>query len=104
MKRHSKYIERNDLNNATHLEISVSYNIGGPNYFRGGITPRGYYLSVKPVTKGHGMVGYDLFSGCSHLLFETKRFSAKQFAQAIEMSAAHEEELIATVVSSNKAA
>lgn len=104
MKSHERYIERDDLNNATHLEVSVSYNIGGANYFSGGITPRGYYLTVKPVTKGNNMVRYTLFSGKSHLLLETKRFTAKQFASAMEMAKSYEDELINDVVSSNKAA
>ena len=51
MKRHEKYIERNDLSDATHLEVSVSYKIGGSNFLGGGITPRGYYLTVRPVKK-----------------------------------------------------
>jgi hypothetical protein len=104
MKRHEKYIERNDLKDATHLEVSVSYKLGGRNYISGGVTPRGYYLTVTPVRKRNETISYTLFSGQSKLLLETKRFTAKQFAQAIEMAKNQEEALIATVISENKAA
>ena len=98
MDRYKKYIERDDLTDATHLEVSVYYTKGGANYFSGGVTRRGYYLSVKPITKGNGMVRYTVFSGCSQLLFETQRFTAKQFANAVEMAKNREEELIGIVV------
>jgi hypothetical protein len=104
MKSHERYIERDDLNDATHLEVSVSYDIGGTNYFSGGTTPRGYYLTVKPVTKGNNMTRYTMFSGKSLLLLETKRFTPKQFANAVKMAKNYEDELINAVVSANKAA
>jgi hypothetical protein len=104
MKKHEKYIERSDLRGANHLEVSVYYTKGGTNFFSGGTTPRGYYLSVRPVTKRDGMVSYELFSGRSCLLFETARFTDKQFTRAIGMAEGFEEELINSVVSENKAA
>lgn len=104
MKRHERYIERNDLKDATHLEVSVYYTKGGANYFSGGMTPRGYYLAVKPVKKGNGMVSYVLFLGRSRFLFETQRFTAKQLQRAIEVAKGYEDELIASVAAENKAA
>jgi hypothetical protein len=104
MKSHDKYIERSDLLDATHLELSVYYNKGGANYFNGGVDPRGYYLCVKPVRKGNGMIRYTMFTGLSRFLFETKRFSAKQFERAVDMAKGFEDELIAAVVEKNKAA
>ena len=104
MKKHKKYIERSDLNDATHLEVSVSYDKGGQSYFSGRTTPRGYYLTVIPVTRSATSVSFTAFTGRSRLLLETKRFSAKQFAQAMEMANGQEEELIAVVVATNKAA
>ena len=104
MKQQDKYIERNDLKGASHLHVSVYYDKGGANYFSGGTIPRGYYVSVTPVTKGNGMISYAMFTGRKKLLFETKRYSAKQFKQAIEMAKDVEEELIAVVVAENKAA
>ena len=102
MKEQKSYIERSDLKGATHLEVSVYYALGGSNYFSGGTTPRGYYLSVRPVTRGHNSVSFDLFSGYSKLLLETNRFSAKQFERAVALAAQHKEELIAAVVAKSK--
>ena len=104
MKKHERYIERDDLKGATHLEVSVYYTKGGLNYFTGGTTRRGYYLSVRPVTKGNGMVSYDLFSGCKRLLLETNRYSDKQFARAVEIARDYEDELITAVVAESRAA
>ena len=102
MDRHKEYLEHNDLNGATHLEVSVYYTKGGRSFASGGTIPRGYYLSVKPVTVDTNSVSYAMYSGCRHLLLETKRFSAKQFAQAIEMAKTCEKELIERVVAENK--
>ena len=104
MKKHKEYIERNDLKGATHLEVSVYYDKGGANCFSGGMTPRGYYLSVTPVTKGEGTISFTMFSGYSHLLLETQRYSDKQFDRAVDMAREHRESLIAKVVDKNKAA
>ena len=104
MKKHDKYIERDDLKGANHLHVSVYYDKGGANYFSGGTIPRGYYVSVTPVTKGNGMISYAMFTGRKQFLFETARFSAKQFARAVDMAKDVEDELIAVVVEENKAA
>ncbi|MCL2047399.1 MAG: hypothetical protein FWG87_01615 [Defluviitaleaceae bacterium] len=104
MKTYKKHIERNDLRDATHLEVSVYYNKGGPNFSYGGTTPRGYYLAVRPVTRGNNTVSYALFSGKSRFLFGTKRYTAKQFERAMEMAKGYEDELTAAVVAENKAA
>ena len=98
MEKYEKYIERSDLKGASHLQVSVYYTKGS------GATPRGYYLSVRPVTKRDGMVSFDLFSGRRRLLFETSRFTAKQFARAVKMAENVEEDLIAAVAAENKAA
>ena len=104
MQEHKKYVERGDLKGATHLEVSVYYTKGGANYFSGGTTPRGYYLSVRPVTKRNNTTSFNLFSGRSRFLFETARFTAKQFERAIEMAKDYEDELVAAVAAENKAA
>lgn len=104
MDKHTKYIERSDINGATHLEISVYYTKGGANYFSGGTIRRGYYISVMPVTKGNDMVSFELFSGRKRLLFETARYTAKQFGRAVELAKNVEAELIAAVVTEIKAA
>lgn len=104
MKKHERHIERGDLKGATHLEVSVYYTKGGLSYFSGQTSPRGYYLSVRPVTKANGMVSFDLFSGVKRLILETNRYSDKQFARAIEMAKDYEDELITAVAAECKAA
>jgi len=104
MKKHKEYIERNDLKDATHLEVSVYYTKGGANYFSSGTIRRGYYINVTPVTKSANSVSFVMFTGRSKLLFETSRYSDKQFAKAVEMSKDVRAELIAAVLSESKAA
>jgi hypothetical protein len=77
---------------------------GGLSYFSGQTSPRGYYLSVRPVTKANGMVSFNLFSGVKKLILETNRFSTKQFSRAVEMAGEYEDELITAVVAEHKAA
>lgn len=103
MKEQKRYIERNDLKNGSHLEVSVFYTKGGMSCFTGLMSPRGYYLSVRPVTLDKGMVSFDLFSGCKKLILEANRYSDKQFAKAVEMSKTYEDELIASVTMSEAA-
>ena len=104
MKKHKEYVERSDLKDATHLEVSVYYTKGGANYFSGGTIRRGYYINVTPVTKSENSVSFVMFTGRSQLLFETSRYSDKQFAKAVEMSKDVRAELIAAVLSESKAA
>ena len=104
MKKHEHYIERNDLKGATHLQVSVYYTKGGANYLSGGTTSRGFYLSVRPVTKREGSLSFDLFSGRKKFLFETARYTDKQFGRAVKMASVFEDQLIADVAAENKAA
>ena len=104
MRKHEEYLERDDLKDATHLKIEVFYTKGGTNYFSGDATRRGYYLSVTPVTLNKNSVSFTLFSGYKHLLLESKRYTDKQFARAIEMAEEHKEALIDVVIEKNKAA
>lgn len=104
MEDYKKYIEDDRLQDATHIEVNVYYSKGGMNYFTGRVTPRGYYISVKPVTKREGIISYVLFSGSGQLLLETNRYSDKQFARAVEMSKDVEKELVAAVTEKYKAA
>lgn len=104
MKKHKEYLERSDLKGATHLEVSVYYTKGEANYFSGGVTPRGYYLMVTPVTKTERSISFTVFTGYSRLLLETQRYTDKQFNHAIELAKDHKESLIKAVVEKNKAA
>lgn len=73
------------LKSGSHIDVEVYYSKGGMNYLSGGRTPRGYYLSVTPVTRKNGMVSTILFSGTKKLLMPANRYSAKQFEQAVNM-------------------
>lgn len=97
MKEKKRYIKRSDLKHGNHLEVSVYYTKGGMSCFTGQVSPRGYYIGVRPVTLEKGMVSFDLFSGCKKLVLEADRYSDKQFAKAAEMAKAYEDELIAAV-------
>ena len=104
MQKHEKYIEREDLIDATHLQVSVFYDKGGMNYLSGQTSPRGFYLSVTPVTKENRMVSFTMFTGMKRLLHQVNRYTDKQFNHALEISQTYEDELIAAVVAKNKAA
>lgn len=98
----TRYIESipcQGLQNATHLDVEVYYSKGGMNCFSGGMIKRGFYLSVTPVTrKGDGMVSFTAFSGIAQLLFETQRYTDKQYDKAIEMSQSVKADLISHVL------
>ena len=103
MKEHKRYIEKNGLKEGTHLEISVYYSKGGRIYYTGQELPRGYYLSVQPVTLGYHTVRHTLFSGWKRIILKANRYSDKQFDNAVEMAKAYEEELIAKVTMKKEA-
>jgi len=92
------------LRNGTHLEVEVYYDKGGTNYFSGGTTPRGYYVSVRPVTHKNGMTSVALFTGVSQLLLQANRHSDKQFESAVELGKAAAPELIQRVLNKEKTA
>jgi len=84
------------LKYGTHIDVEVFYTTGR--------TPRGYYISVKPVKHEENMVSTMLISGTSKLLMKTNRYSVKQFEQAVEMGRAEAPELIKLVIAEEKAA
>lgn len=71
-----------------HIKVSIYYSLGGMNYFSGNANPRGYYVSITPVTLNETPWGYSeqsvllgKHSGGKILLQEATRFNAKTFAQ-----------------------
>ena len=62
---------------ATHIEVDLTYQLGGWNYFTGVKEPRGLYLGCSPIEKGDGWRGFVAFSGVKVLVHEMKRFNAK---------------------------
>jgi len=74
------------------LEVSVYFEKGGPNYFHGGTTKRGYYVSVSPKTleSKEGEPTWErtrLGCGFKFLLREASRFSAKTLDEQAEIAA-----------------
>lgn len=74
-----------DRNPIKFIEVRVYYNKGGINYASGNTEPRGYWLSVSPVTIEHrnGMEirGFRFFSGIKSFIEPAARFSAKKLEQ-----------------------
>ncbi len=85
MAKQSKLIKMIEVvqGDATHIEVELSYNIGGMNYFTGDVLERGLKLSVRPVRKSVSECGkfsstsYTAFSGISQHLLTLKRFNQK---------------------------
>ena len=84
----------------TTLDVEVYYDLGGPNYFTGGNSPRGYYLSVSPVTRNGAWKSYLGFSGVKQCIQPANRFSQKVLEQIAATALQHEvyPKLVAHVV------
>lgn len=67
----------------THIECSVGYELGGCNYWCGGVDPRGYYAYVTPVEIGDWCVLSMLGAGGKWLLVPCARRSPKREAEAV---------------------
>jgi uncharacterized ubiquitin-like protein YukD len=82
-KRELKLLQLIEGSHATHLKITLSYNLGGINYFTYKNEERGVYLGITPVTienKGtHTMESFMVFSGVKELVLDMKRFNQKKF-------------------------
>lgn len=86
------------------LKVEVYYSIGGYSYFTYKNEPRGYFLSVQPVSVGRNEKGEiinevtTMFSGVKTLLFETKRKSESSMQEALKMAETKQNELIEYVI------
>ena len=102
-----KYIELKNTNrNATHLKIELYYSLGGYNVFTHKTEPRGYYLSVSPVSRsvttyGATMESYTAFSGIKQCIKEVSRKSEKAARSAEEIAVNYENDLIRYVCDKN---
>ena len=67
----------------THVKVSISYNLGGMNYFNMSNEPRGYYASIYPVQVGESFEVTKGFSGYRFLIMEVKRQSEISLNAAI---------------------
>ena len=64
--------------NCTHIEVTVSYNAGGENWFTYEPMKRGYYVMVGPVTVNGRARGSAIGSAPQEMIQETGRFSETQ--------------------------
>ena len=99
-----KYIElKANRYGYTHIKRETYYKLGGYNYFTYEKEPRGYYVSVIPVTRenrgGVVLESIEAFSGLRALLLEVTRKSAKAEFNADQIAATKEEWYIKRVCS-----
>lgn len=99
-----KYIKLNpNTHGYTHIKIETYYKLGGYNYFTHDNEPRGYYISVVPVTRenrdGIALETITAFTGLRSLLLEVTRKSAKAEYNADQIATAKEEWYIKRVCS-----
>lgn len=71
--------------NASHIEVRLIYQLGGVNYLNYRNEPRGYYVTVKPVTVHSNGISFNRLCGVKHLLLAVKRRSKKAEAEAIRL-------------------
>lgn len=94
-----KYLKiKNPDRRANYLKVEVYYDLGGFSYATYTEKPRGYYISVTPVTRedrgGYTMESFTAFTGYKHLLLEVKRSCQKQYEKAVELSQDIENQII----------
>lgn len=69
------------LTNGQELEVQLSYNLGGWNYFTGVKENRGYFTHASPVevdrSDRHTSITYTAFSGLKKNIKEASRYSEK---------------------------
>jgi hypothetical protein len=62
------------------LEVSIAYELGGANWFHGGVNPRGIYIHLTPVERTEHSTCYTIGggdSGAKCLVRELKKKSQK---------------------------
>ena len=88
----------------TTLDVECYYDLGGPNPFSGRFDPRGYFLSVSPVTREENWKSFTAFSGIRTCLQPANRFSQKTLEQvaATALQSGLYPKLVAAVCEKNK--
>lgn len=82
-----------------YLKIELYYVLGGVNCFTYKQEPRGFYLSVHPVTRTRNFVSFEAFTGAKVCVHECKRFSKKDSEQARIKAENYQQKLIDYVLS-----
>jgi hypothetical protein len=85
------------------VEMQVSYDMGGMNYFTGTVEPRGYYLSATPCEKAPGIKVYGAFTGIKIIILTATRFNQKKLEELASNIKDHEQynDLIENVLTKN---
>ena len=68
---------------ATHLKVELYYSLGGLNVFTYKGEPRGYYLSVSPVSRKGNWETYVAFTGLKQCILPVKRQTQKRAQEAL---------------------
>ena len=76
-----KLAQPNEFKNE-HLRVEVYYSLGGMNYFTGETEPRGYWVSIQPMTITQNCTSFTGFTGVKGLLAQAHRFSQKGLESA----------------------
>jgi len=88
---------------ANTVEVKVSYNIGGMNYFAGAVETRGVYIHVTPYEQYEGGRVYTGFSGVKSCILECTRYSKKKMQQAVdELDMAWVDNIVDHVINKNQ--
>ena len=69
-----------------YIELELSYQLGGWNYFQGRNVERGYYLGCAPVEVGEGWTSRTAFTGTSLLILPVSRKSKAAEKTALELA------------------
>jgi len=100
-----KYLEVVGGEKVSHLKVELYYDLGGANYFTGGVEARGLKLSVSPVNREereNGVVieSYTAFSGFKKVVKEMARFNQKTCDNFV-LSETEEKQMIEVVLNHN---
>lgn len=94
-------IPTTEFGDNTHIEVSLSYSLGGVNYATGRNERRGYYLYVTPIKveerNGYSSVRTILFGG-TKMFMSPQEISRKSKKQRDIASIAATEEIIQSLV------
>lgn len=84
------------------ISVEVYYSLGGTNWFHGGTSPRGYYLSATPEIRGEGTRSFSTGNpGTKMCVVPCQRQSPKRAAEAVVLGKAKEMGLVAHVLKEN---
>jgi hypothetical protein len=75
-----------EFKDRTHLKVSLEYTLGGMNYFSGNQYPRGYRISITPVSRSEGMESFTMLgnrrsSGGYVMIEEATRYNKKRLIE-----------------------